>query len=114
MWGVLVVLILLGVPSSGLAEQWKVIKYRDTPVDVDKPYFENLDTTKSSFVRSAWYNARSMYLVIELSEAAYHYYGVDTTTWKTFKSSESFGKSYQVLLKGRFHCRLNPVPTYSG
>jgi len=116
-FGILFVILLLAATSIALsvaqAEQRLVIKYRPTTVDVDKPYFEYLNTLRSSFVRGAWYDKKNRYMIINLSGTNYHYCGVEEGTWKVFKSSPSFGKAYNSMFKGRFDCRINPVPTYS-
>ena len=108
----LLLLFLLLLPLPVLAEQLIHIKYRPTPVDVDKPYFEPLDTSGSSLVTGAWYDASKQYMVIGLQGTYYHYCGLDKATWQQFKSASSFGKAYNSSIKGRFDCRINPVPKY--
>lgn len=108
----LTTLLLFFISSPAHAEEWLVIKYRSSPVDVDKPYFEKLDTSKSSLVRGAWYDAENEYMIINLGGTNYHYCGLDEETWKTFTASASFGTAYNAYIKGRFDCRINPVPVY--
>ncbi len=103
-------LFLLVSPAH--AEQWLNIKYRPTPVDVDKPYFEYLDTSGSSFVRGAWYDKAKQYMIITLQSTNYHYCGLDEATWKAFREASSFGTFYNQAIKGRFDCRIYPVPDY--
>lgn len=87
------VLLLLFVACVSIANPEKLlsVKYRSTPVDVDKSYFESLDTSKSSFIQGAWYDEKHHYMIINLSGANYHYCGLDAGTWKIFKASSSFG-----------------------
>lgn len=99
-------------PNHAEAEQRLVIKYRSTPVDVDKPYFESLDTSGSSLVRGAWYDKSKRYMIISLNGTNYHYCGLDEDTWSSFKSSDSFGRAYNSTIKGNFDCRIFPVPSY--
>ena len=110
------VLLLLCLVSAtadfSLAEQLLSVKYRATPVDVDTPQFERLDTSESSFVRGAWYDQSSQYMIINLNGTNYHYCGLDTQTWSDFKAAESFGKSFNARIKGRFDCRHTPAPVY--
>lgn len=95
-----------------LAEQLLTVKYRATPVDVDGPHFEPLDTANSSFIRGAWYDKSKQYMLINLQGTNYHYCGLDAQTWNDFKASESFGKSYHARIKGQFDCRQTPAPEY--
>ena len=103
---------LLCLPCFANAEQLLTIKYRATPVDVDKPYFEHLDTSESSFVEGAWYDAKQKYMVINLKGTNYHYCGLDGKTWDAFKKASSFGTAYNQSIKGNFDCRVYPVPSY--
>jgi len=94
------------------AEKLLIIKYRPTPVDVDKPYFEKVNTSRSSFVRGAWYDKGNRYMIIDLSGTNYHHCGLGEDTWKAFKSSPSLGTAYNSMIKGKFDCRVNKVPAY--
>src|SRR5690606_18386315 len=48
------------------------IKYRTDQVDLNNQGFEHLNTSKSSFIRGAWYDKRNSYLVINLNGIYYH------------------------------------------
>ena len=109
---VLIALLFLSLASVVQAENQLVVKYRATRVDVDKPYFEEIDTSRSSFVTGAWYDKANEYLVISLSGTNYHYCGLDEGTWKSFKTSASYGTAYNRMIKGNFDCRIFPVPRY--
>ena len=49
------------------------IKYRQTQVDIADLRFEYLDTSRSSFVRGAWYDENNSYMIIGLAGTYYHY-----------------------------------------
>lgn len=104
------VITLSFIPGILHAEKLIVIKYRDTPVDVDKPYFEPLDTLKSSFVKGAWYDKSQKYMIISLASSNYQHCGVGADVWEAFKIAPSFGRFYLAMIKGKFDCRLSPVP----
>lgn len=113
---------LLVVSSCGLdgasktevdwAPYFVPVKYRDDPVDVGAPSFERLDMRPSSVVDDAWYDEKNSYLIIVLNGTAYHYCSVMPTVWDGLKSATSLGTFYNKFIKGRFDCRLFPVPEY--
>lgn len=86
------------------------VKYRDTPIDLNNGKFEKIDTSKSSFVKGAWYNSEQKYFVIKLNDTYYHYCRMPVDDWKSFKQAESFGKHYNQFIRGNFDCRLGGVP----
>lgn len=88
------------------------VKYRSTPVDVAPPRFEHLDTSGSSLVTGAYYDASNSYLVIGLKGTYYHYCGVSRSEWNDLCSATSFGKHYLSHFKGRHDCRSGGVPEY--
>jgi len=88
------------------------VKYRDTLVDIGHPRFEYLDTSKSSWVRGAWYDDDNQYMIINLSGVNYHYCGMSKSAWDLFKKASSFGSYYNTYIKGRYDCRTYPVPDY--
>jgi len=88
------------------------VKYRPDQVDVAAPYFEWIGAIESSVVDSAWYDAVNQYMVIVLKGTAYHYCALDVGTWRRFSEAPSLGSFYQKHIRGRFDCRLSPVPTY--
>ena len=88
------------------------IKYRNDTVDIAHPRFEYLDTSKSSFVRGAWYDQENEYMVIKLKTTYYHYCGMHNSPWKAFKSAYSFGSHYESKIKGNYDCRTNYTPIY--
>jgi len=88
------------------------VKYRPDEVDVAAPNFEWIGPTKSSVVDSAWYAEINQYMVIVLRGIGYHYCALDAGTWRQFSEAPSLGSFYQKYIRGRFDCRLFPVPTY--
>lgn len=88
------------------------IKYRENSVDVGDPRFEYLNTSKSSFVRGAWYDDDNKYMVINLKGTNYHYCGLPVSTWSSFKKADSFGTYYNKYIYQNYDCRINYVPTY--
>jgi len=88
------------------------VKYREDPVDIGHPMFEYLDTSKSSFVRGAWYDKDNCYMVIKLKETYYQYCGMPSEIWTIFKKTDSFGTFYNTYIKGYYDCRINFVPAY--
>ena len=89
-----------------------IVKYRATPVDVADPRFEYLDTSRSSFVTGAWYDESNTYMVIGLKRTYYHYCRMPRNAWDSFRSADSFGRHFNMFIKGRFDCRLGGVPDY--
>lgn len=88
------------------------IKYRNDEVDVANPIFEELNTSKSSWIRGAWYDDSNVYMVINLQGTYYHYCGLTQSTWNSFRKASSFGSHYNKYLKGNYDCRINYVPQY--
>lgn len=88
------------------------IKYRSDAVDIASPQFEELDTSRSSFVRGAWYDSDKQYMIIKLSGTYYHYCGMPQSMWREFKNASSFGKKYNASIKENYDCRLGVVPEY--
>ena len=90
----------------------KTIKYREDSVNVNTPAFESLDTSKSSWVRGAQYDAKQEYLIIDLQGVNYSYCGVPSDVWDSFKEAESFGTEYNATIKGHFSCEGLKQPAY--
>ena len=86
------------------------VKYRNTPVCLDQ--FQAGDTSGSSFVRGAWYDASKDYMVIDLNGTKYHYCRFPSGTWKGLLSSTSHDRYYKTMIKGRYDCRKGGVPKY--
>ena len=87
------------------------IKYRDDKVNVSAENFESIKASDST-VRGAWYDSSNEYMVIKLGGTYYHYCGMSSRTWSRFKAANSLYAYYQDEIKGKFDCRVNPVPEY--
>lgn len=87
------------------------VKYRDDKVNISTSNFESLDKSDST-VKGAWYDNSNEYMVINLSGTYYHYCGMSSSTWSSFKIAPSLYRYYQDDIKGYFDCRENPVPRY--
>jgi len=108
---IVMALLLSALPiSSVFACEASYVKYRSTSVCLDE--FEYQDTSRSSFVRGAWYDASNDYMLISLKGTTYHYCRVPRHVWKAFKNAPSFGRFYGSNLKGAYDCRLGGVPAY--
>ncbi len=106
------ILLFLLFASILNAQNFVSIKYRHSPVDIDNGYFKCIDTNKSSFVRGACYDKTNKYMIISLRGTNYHYCGLDGKTWNDFKHAKSFGRYYNMNIKGGYDCRTNPIPNY--
>ena len=90
--------------------EWITIKYRDTRVDVSG--FQTIDTSSSSFIRNAYYDAENNYLILNLDWTYYHWCDVPKYVRDDFKSSESLWKYYNKYIKWEYDCRNWFVPSY--
>lgn len=130
-WGFWIVLIIAGVwmlagdnisnklsgtdltnVSQSHTANYVSVKYRSDKVDIANPRFEYLDTSESSWVGGAWYDANNEYMIINLSGTYYHYCSMPESAWNSFKSASSFGTSYNQSIKGNYDCQTHPVPKY--
>lgn len=93
-------------------ENYVPVKYSDNKVDIGDSRFEYLDTSKSSFIRGAWYDKDNGYMIINLNRTYYHYCSMPSTVWESFKLADSFGSYYNKYIKGNYDCRINPIPDY--
>ena len=85
--------------STAFACDADYVKYRDTPVCLDE--FEYQDTSRSSFVRGAWYDSSNNYMLISLKGTKYHYCRVP----------DSVSNNYYILLNGNLDNALE-LPLY--
>ena len=106
----LLFIFIPSITSAALACNQAYVKYRDTPVCLEQ--FTYQDTSKSSFVRGAWYDISNNYMLLSLSGTKYHYCRVPENVWNSFKQAVSYGKFYNAYIKGRYDCRLGGVPAY--
>ncbi len=87
-----------------------IIKYRDDPVDIAN--FETFNTSKSSFIRGAWYDKQNQYMIIDLNGIKYHYCMFPNSVWNSLKQASSLGIYYNTYIKENYDCRLWWVPIY--
>lgn len=100
---ILVIILTLGISGCATSNSQNIdVKYIEDPVDVSS--FEYLDTSKSSFVRAAWYDSQDGDLILKLDDTSYQYCDVPTSRWSEFKKADSFGKYYNSNIKGSYSC----------
>lgn len=99
------------VKSSRISD-YVYVKYRAGRVDIAHPRWEYLNTNRSSWVRGAWYDKNNQYMIINLKGTYYHYCSMPQSSWRSFKNASSFGSHYNAYIKGKYDCRVNPVPKY--
>ena len=71
---------------------------------------EELDTSKSSWLRSASYfscDKQTGYLIIYTDKKSYIHANVPLRTWQSFKNAESFGSFYSKNIRGNYKLKLN-------
>jgi len=79
---------------------------------VDVAKFDTIDTSKSSFIRNAYYDKNNQYLILNLEWTYYHRCDVPNYIRTDFKNSESFWKYYNKYIKWEYDCRQSVVPSY--
>jgi hypothetical protein len=67
----------------------------------------------SSLVQEIYYDAESHYLLVSLNGTFYHYCGIPSNVVTAWVDAPSLGSFYNASVKGRFDCRVNPVPSYA-
>jgi len=107
----IILLIFLFIPLN-LSARTIVVKYRDTPVDIDNGHFEELRLKPSSLVMEMFYDKEGNYLLVSLKNTFYHYCGIDKQVINTWVNSGSLGRFYLNNIKGNFDCRIYPIPRY--
>lgn len=105
--------LLVGLALSILANARDVyVKYRSDPVDVDNGHFQEQTLKSSSLVQHIFYDSGNEYLLVDLNGTYYHYCGIGSGVVASWVSAPSLGSFYSSNVKGRFDCRINPVPSY--
>jgi len=72
-------------------------------------YIENLNTSKSSWIRGASYfscDGKYGFLSIYTDKKEYIHQNVPIEIWESFKYSESFGRFYNKNIKHRFKLKI--------
>lgn len=89
------------------------IQYRKDPVNVEEPNFEYLNTSKSSFIKGAWYDKNNSYLIMNISGKYYHYCETPKSIWTGLEKASSFDSYYNANIKGNYDCREHTIPSYN-
>ncbi|AZI20733.1 KTSC domain-containing protein [Chryseobacterium taklimakanense] len=82
---------------------------KNTVKSVDFKFTDKVDTSKSSWIRSAKYyscDGNAGYLVYTTDKKEYIHQDVPIRVWEEFKNADSFGKYYNKNIKKRY--RLVP------
>jgi hypothetical protein len=79
---------------------------------VDLKPFECQNITRSSFIQRVCYDRSNQYMLINLNGTYYHYCAIDPQTVLALQTAESIGRFFNANIKGRFDCRINPIPVY--
>jgi hypothetical protein len=66
--------------------------------------YSSVDTSRSSFITSAEYNAYFEHLVLGLNNKRYDYCGIPKTVWSDFIEAESLGSYYNQQIEGDYQC----------
>lgn len=85
------------------------VKYRGI---VDLAPFQCEWITRSSLVQRICYDPHEQYMIISLHGKYYHYCEIDSGTVSQLLGAPSMGRFYNTVIKGRFDCRMNRVPSY--
>lgn len=104
-----------GAYAEEVTKKQKIVyvKYRDTGlVDVNNDSFRYKDMSRSSFVRSAWYDDTENYMIVKLKDTYYHYCDLPISVWDSFIKASSFGSFYEDKIQGDYSCRYQEVPSY--
>lgn len=86
-----------------------VVKYRGA-LDLSNLHCEWV--TRSSLVQRLCYDPRQSYVVVNLNGTYYHYCGVPASVVTEWRQAASMGRFYNTSIKGRYDCRVGPVPRY--
>jgi len=86
------------------------VKYRGL---VDLTPFHCDWIERSTLVKRLCYDAKEQYVVVNLTGTYYHYCEVPAGIVNDWLAAESMGRFYNAIVKGRFDCRQNRVPSYS-
>ena len=107
---IIIVMFFFASPLS--SANYVEVRYRDGKVNIGHERFEDFDTSRSSFIRGAWYDADNQYMIINLSGTYYHYCGKPYSSWQSFMRASSLGVHYNQNIKGQYDCRIYDAPKY--
>lgn len=101
------VISLLGALSTSVSWAEDVfVKYRG-PVSLN--HFA-CTATESSVVNRICYRANRQYLIVLLGGTYYHYCRLPASVASQWFGTDSKGKYYNALIKGRYDCREGGIP----
>ncbi|MBK6897659.1 MAG: KTSC domain-containing protein [Alphaproteobacteria bacterium] len=86
------------------------VKYRGW---VDKSFFVCSLITDSSFIYEVCYDEKNQYMLIQLKQTFYHYCSINENAVSSLLTASSKGRYYNSYIKGKYDCRLNPIPEYN-
>ena len=79
------------------------VKYANEPVDLY--WFDSFDTSRSSFIKEAYYDENNKYLIFNLTWTYYHWCDVPRYIWDEFKESDTIWWYFNKYIKGDYACR---------
>ncbi|MFH1597909.1 MAG: KTSC domain-containing protein [Patescibacteria group bacterium] len=88
------------------------IEYREYKADITN--FDYIDTSKSSFIEGAWFDADNEYMIINLNGKNYQKCRLPEKIWEEFKVANSFGTYYNSQIEGKYTCTFGSVPDTPG
>lgn len=89
------------VPNIAPIQNVVPIKYGD-PIDVSE--YESIDTSRSSFIEDANYDADNEHLILDLNGTNYEYCDVPEDVWEEFQDADSLGSYFNAEIKGNYDC----------
>lgn len=112
--GLLLLIVFLALVLTGCSvnSHFVKVKYRDDPVNLSDSRWDKIADKESTLVDGAWYDVTNEYMIINLSGTYYHYCSLPSSVWSSFETASSFGSYYNSNIKGKYDCRVNPVPDY--
>jgi KTSC domain len=106
----LLVMLSLAVCAGAAEAECVDVKYY-TAQCLDLALLDCTDT-ESSFVHQVCYDTKKRFMVILLRNTRYPYCSIPPETVDALIKAGSVGRYYNENVKGRFDCRVNPVPSY--
>lgn len=108
----LILILLLHFTIQAASAETIYVKYRSDPVDTSNGFFKELTLKPSSLIKRLIYDEKNAYLLVKLQNTFYHYCGIPSSAVNAWSTAPSLGTYYSLNIKGRFDCRVFPVPDY--
>ena len=102
-------ILMVSLAPAGVIAETVYVKYRG-PLDLSNLQCEWV--TRSSLVQRLCYDKGNQYVVVSLQGTYYHYCAVPPAVVSQWLAADSMGKYFNAAIKGRYDCRVNPVPPY--